>query len=228
MQKKEIGERLRLLRKEAGYSQQRVADEVGISDTSYQNYEYGKRDIPGDVLKKLASLYKTSTDTILGTKYGKTLRAIRPVTDQDMMDVPIYGTIAAGTPIEMLEIEDTFPISRSLLERLGGIDEEGEVTFFLLRVEGESMNRILPNGCYALIKPCSDIDRDNQPYAVCVNGYDATIKRVHKLANGFELVPDSTDPTFKPKVYDYGEPGTDKITVIGRVVYYVLPFDWGF
>lgn len=99
---------------------------------------------------------------------------------------------------------------------------------FLLRVEGESMNRVLPNGCYALVDPCSDVERDNQPYAVCVNGYDATIKRVHKLNNGFELVPDSTDPTFKPAIYDYGVEGTETITPIGRVVYYVLPFDWDF
>lgn len=31
---------------------------------------------------------------------------------------------------------------------------------------------------------------------------------------------------FRPKAYDYGEPGTDRVTVIGRVVYYVLPVDW--
>ena len=61
---------------------------------------------------------------------------------------------------------------------------------------------------------------------MCVNGYDATIKRVRRLQNGFELAPDSLDPTYKPTVYDFGEPGTDTVTIIGRVVYYVLPFDW--
>ena len=47
-----------------------------------------------------------------------------------------------------------------------------------------------------------------------------------KLANGFELAPDSDDPTYRPMVYDYGIEGTDEITVIGRVFWYVLPFDW--
>ena len=61
-----------------------------------------------------------------------------------------------------------------------------------------------------------------------MNGYDATIKRVRKLENGFELSPDSTDPTFRPTIYDYGVDGTDRVTVIGRVVYYVLPYDWEF
>ena len=63
---------------------------------------------------------------------------------------------------------------------------------------------------------------------MAVNGNDATIKRVKKLSNGFELVPDSTDPTYKPKVYDYGEDGTEEITVIGRVVWFCVPFDWNF
>ena len=36
------------------------------------------------------------------------------------------------------------------------------------------------------------------------------------------------DPTYETKTYNYNEPGTQTITVIGRVVYYVLPFDLGF
>ena len=138
----------------------------------------------------------------------------------EFVDVPLLGSIAAGTPMEMVETDDTHPVPTKVMEQYPDAK--------LLKVKGSSMNRVLPDGCYALIDPCEDVDRDNQPYAVCVNGYDATIKRVHKLANGFELVPDSTDPTYKPHVYDYGEPGTETITVIGRVVYYVLPFDWGF
>lgn len=138
----------------------------------------------------------------------------------EFVDLPLYGAIAAGTPIEMIESEGTHPVPKKVAERYP--------ESFLLRVEGQSMNRILPNGCYALVDPCEDVERDNQPYAVCVNGYDATIKRVHKLENGFELRPDSTDPTIKAKVYDYGEPGTETITIIGRVVYFVLPFDWEF
>ena len=138
----------------------------------------------------------------------------------EFVDVPLLGSIAAGTPMEMIETEDTHPVPTKVMEQHPDAK--------LLKVKGSSMNRVLPDGCYALIDPCEDVERDNQPYAVCVNGYDATIKRVHKLANGFELVPDSTDPTFKPKIYDYGEPDTETVTVIGRVVYYVLPFDWGF
>lgn len=212
--------RLRELRKESGLSQKAVAEQIGISDSAYQNYEYGQRDIPGNVLQALATLYDTSVDYLLGIASFKN-KIVRAVSDEgDFVYVPVYGSIAAGTPIEMIEAEDAFPIPAQKHEQYPDA--------FLLRVQGESMNRILPNGCFALVDPCENVDRDNQPYAVCVNGFDATVKRIHKLNNGFELVPDSTDPTFKPTVYDYGIEGTETITVIGEVVYYVLPFDWGF
>lgn len=135
-------------------------------------------------------------------------------------DVPLYGSIAAGTPIEMQEVEDTFPIPAKVHER--------HPEAFLLKVEGESMNRVLPNGCYAVIDPCKEVEKNGDPYAVCVNGYNATIKRVELLNNGFRLVPDSTDPTYPVQTFNYNDPGTETITVIGRVVYYVLPFDWSF
>lgn len=31
------------------------------------------------------------------------------------------------------------------------------------------MDRILPNGCFALVDPCDDVTHDGDPYAVCVN-----------------------------------------------------------
>lgn len=155
----------------------------------------------------------------LGDDYrGLKLKTAAPNTN--MVDVPLYGAIAAGTPIEMTPVENTQPIPAKV--------HELHPNAFLLKVEGNSMNRVLPNGSYALIDPCKTVERDGAPYAVCVNGYDATIKRVRKLNNGFQLVPDSTDPTYETKTYNYNEPETQTITVIGRVVYYVLPFDWEF
>lgn len=138
----------------------------------------------------------------------------------EFVDVPLFGSIAAGTPIEMIEVDDTFPVPSKVHEK--------HPDAFLLKVVGESMNKILPNGCYALVDPCEDVEVNGQPYAVCVNGYDATVKRVDKLANGFRLKPDSNDPTYTEQTYNYNEPDTEQITIIGKVVYYVLPYDWGF
>lgn len=58
--------RLKDLREDHDLSQQQVADFLGMKQPQYSRYERGLRDIPTDVLIKLARLYKTSTDYILG------------------------------------------------------------------------------------------------------------------------------------------------------------------
>ena len=58
--------RLRDLREDRDLSQQDIATYLGMKQPQYSRYERGLRDIPTDILIKLAKLYKTSTDYILG------------------------------------------------------------------------------------------------------------------------------------------------------------------
>lgn len=58
--------RLKDLREDHDLSQQQVADHLGMKQPQYSRYERGLRDVPTDVLIRLAQLYKTSTDYILG------------------------------------------------------------------------------------------------------------------------------------------------------------------
>ncbi len=57
--------RLRDLREDHDMTQQQVADYLGMKQSQYCRYERGLRDIPTDVLIRLAKLYRTSTDYIL-------------------------------------------------------------------------------------------------------------------------------------------------------------------
>ena len=58
--------RLKDLREDHDLSQQVIADYLGMKQPQYSRYERGLRDIPTDVLIRLALFYKTSTDYILG------------------------------------------------------------------------------------------------------------------------------------------------------------------
>lgn len=58
--------RLRDLREDRDLSQQSVADFLGMKQSQYSRYERGIRDIPTDVLIRLARFYDTTTDYILG------------------------------------------------------------------------------------------------------------------------------------------------------------------
>lgn len=58
--------RIKDLREDADYSQQFVSEYLNMKQPQYSRYERGMRDIPTDILIKLARLYNTSTDYILG------------------------------------------------------------------------------------------------------------------------------------------------------------------
>ena len=58
--------RFRDLREDRDMTQEDVASCLGIKQPQYSRYERGYRDIPTDVLIRLAKLYGTSTDCILG------------------------------------------------------------------------------------------------------------------------------------------------------------------
>ena len=57
--------RLRDLREDNDLTQQQIADYLGIKQPQYCRYERGLRDIPTDILIRLAIKYNTSADYIL-------------------------------------------------------------------------------------------------------------------------------------------------------------------
>lgn len=58
--------RIRDLREDRDLFQKDLAEYLHCSQVCYSSYELGKRDIPTDVLMKLADFYDTSIDYLLG------------------------------------------------------------------------------------------------------------------------------------------------------------------
>jgi transcriptional regulator with XRE-family HTH domain len=59
-------ERIRNLREDRDLTQQELADFLNCTQACYSHYESGKRDIPTEVLSRLADFYGVSTDYLLG------------------------------------------------------------------------------------------------------------------------------------------------------------------
>ena len=59
-------QRIRELREDNDLLQIDVANLLNCTQVCYSYYENGKRDVPSDVLIRLAKLYNVSTDYILG------------------------------------------------------------------------------------------------------------------------------------------------------------------
>lgn len=59
-------QRLRDLREDLDLKQRQIAEYLNCSQRVYSNYELGQRDIPTDILIRLADFYGVSIDYILG------------------------------------------------------------------------------------------------------------------------------------------------------------------
>lgn len=122
-------------------------------------------------LEKIADFFQVSPLIFVDDKYKHTTFPIGAIpVKAKSISVPLYGSIAAGVPLEAIPVEEYIEIP----EDVGSWYPHA----FLLRVNGESMNKVVPNGAYALIDPYTGEDVGNgDVVAVQVNGYEATLKR---------------------------------------------------
>lgn len=152
--------------------------------------------------RKIGNLRHNTTINTLDKKSIQTL----PKTKFHMC--PVYGKISAGIPNWAEEcLEGYLPIDPNLF----GIVNPDEC-FFLL-VNGQSMNKVIRNGAYALIRK-QDIVENGEICAVLVNGYEATLKKFSKQGDLVILEPMSDDPSFTTQVYNK----ETQIRIIGKYI----------
>lgn len=121
---------------------------------------------------------------------------------------PVYGQISAGIPNWAEEcIEGRLPIDPNMMNIVN--PEE----CFFLRVNGESMNKLVSNGAYALIRK-TDWVENGEIAVVLVNGFDATLKKFSKQGDLVVLEPMSNDNSFQVQIYDKNTP----IKIIGKYI----------
>lgn len=151
-----------------------------------------------NILNTIYKTYKESKSQLLDIKS----------TSAKFYMCPVYGQISAGQPNWAAEnIEGRLPIDTELM---GIINPEEH---FFLRVNGESMNKIIKNGAFALIHKQDDVE-NGEIAVVLVNGFDATLKKFSKQGDLIILEPQSTNENFETQVYDK----TTNIKVLGKYV----------
>lgn len=192
-----------------------IARAAGVSEASVSDWR-NKGVIPRKQnIDKLCEHFGLTQDDILSDASGFAAKVSRRV-GKGFAPVPLHGRVAAGIPIEMIEVDDVKEAPARY------VDDDPHA--FMVRVIGESMNRIIHDGMLALVSPKYTEPNGRDMFLVAVNGHDATIKRVHKLANGIELVPDSFDPTYRARIYDFNEDDVPTIKIIGKVVWWCKDF----
>ena len=129
------------------------------------------------------------------------LRPAAQAPANDMIDLPLHGRIAAGTPIEALQGTETFPVPAALL---------GPGEHYALEVSGDSMvEEGILDGDFALIRKV-DTARDGEIVVALVNNEEATLKTFRREGNMIRLDP--ANRQYEPQRYR-----PDQVQIQGRL-----------
>jgi repressor LexA len=138
------------------------------------------------------------------TRPSASVTPIRPVTPapaNDVMDIPLHGRIAAGTPIEALQGTESFAVPAALL---------GPGEHYALEVAGDSMvEEGILDGDFALIRK-ADTARDGEIVVALIDNEEATLKTYRREGRMVRLDP--ANSRYEPQRYD-----ESRVTIQGRL-----------
>ncbi|WP_294329357.1 transcriptional repressor LexA [uncultured Sphingomonas sp.] len=127
--------------------------------------------------------------------------AVPPTPANDVVEIPLHGRIAAGTPIEALEGSTMLPVPAALL---------GAGEHYALEVAGDSMIEAgILDGDYALIRR-TETARDGEIIVALIDEAEATLKYFRKEGAMVRLDPANRD--YSPQRYR-----PDQVRVQGRL-----------
>ena len=93
-----VAQRIKYYRKLKGITQKELGEKIGVKHNTVSSYENGVNEPEQDLLFKIADALDISiNDLFPPTNYEPT--NIKPAKPNDMVRIPIIGTIACGDPI---------------------------------------------------------------------------------------------------------------------------------
>lgn len=215
MQEAIFGNYIKDLRIANNLKQREIEKLCGVSNSYLSQLENGQRGIPSpDIIKKLAPVLKISYEKLLvvagylpsASLPSQPPNAI-PFDETTMVSFPVYGRIAAGSPIKALEeVEEYVPMDT----RFFNMDGYTKDDFFFLRINGHSMEPTICHNDLVLIRRQPTVD-NNEIAAVLYNHEDATVKRIMVAEDKIILCSDNK--AYQPVIYRASE-----CHIIGKVL----------
>lgn len=209
----DTGTKLRKLRDSIDKTQLELSKLLHVTKSTISMYERNERTPSPDILKKYSQLFDVSIDYLLGTPNDTVEMLGQAVTMNKYPYIDDY--VSAGSPVNIEGMKDV-PNIYVPDELLGSY--AGSKRLFFLKVNGESMNKIIPNGStIGVISYDSINDIKNGDIVVySTEDHSFAVKYFYKEENKLIFKPSSTYHYYYDLVFDIN----DNIRIIGKVVIY--------
>jgi repressor LexA len=193
-----FGKIMRALREKHAESQTELGHILDVSPQMISKFETGKSVPSATTLKTLSRHFGVTIEELLGIAED----ADYFENSQLMKHLPVLGKISAGKPLFAIEQQiGSYPI-------LPGVDGD-----FLLLVTGDSMEPIIPNQAYVVVKQGVTVSSGGIA-VVMVDDAQAVVKRTYFDPNGVIL---KSENRLYPPVFIDKERWETMCRLIGKV-----------
>lgn len=191
-------EQLRKYRLRNGFTQEQLAEIMGIAKSTISMYENGQREPDFETIEAFADIFNVNMATLVEGDHANNRAALR---------IPVLGRVPAGIPLEAIEeIIDYEELPAAMSSR-------GE--FFALQVHGDSMEPKISAGDVVIVQK-QDFAENGDLVVVLIDGNDATLKRYYQSQNGIKLVP--SNPKYDPFFFAPEEVEQLPVRILGKVI----------
>ena len=210
------GRNIKALREDNDLTQSEFAGLIGSTTTTVSGWETRAVPTSRRFLERISEQFKVPVEDLLSENgyYAKTRGSVTIKPTPATGSLPIIGAANAGDPCPAYEVDG------GMLDCPEEYCREGN---FFIRINGDSMDRQLVDGTYALIDVHAEV-KSGDIALVKVNGDDATVKRVKFMDGIAVLEPDSSNPDHRRRMIDSSDPESPEVRILGKVVYAVTRF----
>lgn len=208
-----LTENLKHYRKLNGYTQETIAPKLKITTSAYGSYEQGRNEPPYSKLKMLADIYNISVSTLTGEPKDTIEFIAQSVSVHTYPYIDNYVSAGSPTTISGMENLPKIQVPDELIGNYAGSNK-----LFFLKVNGESMNKIIPNdSVIGIIEYDSVYDLKNGDIVVySTQDSEFAVKYFYRNGNQLIFRPASTNPNYYDTIFDI----KDNIKILGKVVQY--------
>lgn len=208
-----LSENLRYYRKLNKHTQESIANKLKITTSAYGFYEQGRNTPPYSKLKELSEIYKISISELTGEPREHLELIAQSVIVHTYPYIDNYVSAGSPTTISGMENLPKIQVPDEITGKYAGNNK-----LFFLKVNGESMNKVIPNeSVIGIIEYDSIYDLKNGDIVVySTQDNEYAVKYFYRDGNKLIFRPESSNPNYYDTIFDI----KDNIKIIGKVVQY--------
>jgi SOS-response transcriptional repressor LexA len=179
---------------------------VKVSKSTMSRYLNGSREFPINKAHDFARALNTTTADLIGLE----TKTINEVT---ITELPYYGAVAAGNFEQGVSAGGKIEIPSSIIK-------ESKENYFVLKANGDSMNKVIANDHYVVVKDLTNTNNNllkTNDIVIAKNGNEYTMKRIRRTETMVHLEPDSYIDEFITQSFEIDD--LSELEIIGKVVY---------